>query len=142
MPEQQGDESVEDPQVAESVLTADRRSKIAGLFVAIGVFVIAQLTTSNPQFNATIAAVAGIGIRIYIPYHASRAVTDPDAMSIASHPETGNYHYGAVGLALLAVSLVGFVAMAVTGRFSVSFGAGVAGGIVSYAGLRLVLPRA
>ncbi len=141
MAEQQGDESVEEPQMAESVLTADRWSKIVGLFVAVGVFAAAQLATNDPQFNAIVAAVAGIGTRIYIPYHASRGVTDPGAMSIASHPETGDYHYGAVGLALLCAPVVALAAMVAVGEFNTAVLVGAAVGLAVYAVLRSTLPR-
>jgi hypothetical protein len=135
------EQATEEPQMAESVLTADRWSKIAGLVVAICVFVLAQLTTSDTQFNAIVAAVAGIGIRIYIPYHASLSVTDPDAMSIASHPETGDYHYGAVGLALLVAPFVALGVMIAVASFNLAIVVGILGGLVAFVVLRSVLPR-
>lgn len=142
MVERQGEEqAVEEPRMADSVLTADRRSKVAGLFVALGVYVLAQFTTPDPRFNAIVAAVAGIGIRIYIPYQASRAVTDPDAMTITAHPDTGDYHYGAVGLALLFASVGALGVMGVTEQFNTAVLAGAAVGLVSFGALRSILPR-
>jgi hypothetical protein len=142
MPEQPADEQpADEPQVAESVLAADRWSRIVGLFVALGVFVLAQLTTTDPQFNAVVAAVGGIGARVYVPYHASLSVVDPEATSISSHPDAGNYHYGAAGLALLLAPGVALVVMIAAGSFNAAILVGAVVGSAGFLVLRSTLPQ-
>jgi putative flippase GtrA len=127
-------------QVDESVLRADRRSKIIALLFAAGLFLTASWLTADPQFNMIVAAFAGIGLRIYIPYHASIRVSDPDHEPIQAYEGTGNYHQGAAGGALVVASLVALVAMVVELSSMPALAAGGAVGVITFLLLRKILP--
>lgn len=115
-------------EVDESVLRADRWSKIIALLFAIGTFLAATWLTPDALFNMTVAAFGGIGLRIYIPYHASIRVSDPDHMPIQAYEGTGNYHQGAVGAAVAAASLLALAVMVAVGDSTTALlvGGGVA----------------
>ncbi|SMO52217.1 hypothetical protein [Halorubrum cibi] len=90
----------------ESVVAADRWSKVLALVVAIGVFLAVRELVGDVQFSSIVAATAGIGARLYVPYHASVRVPEPERRPLSEHPTAGNYHHGAAGLALIATSVV------------------------------------
>lgn len=127
-----------DEEVDPALQRADRWSKIIALGFAIGLFAVATVLTDNVQFNASVSAMGAVGVRIYIPYHASIA-GDGTAPSQA-HPDTGNYHHGAVGAGLVAGSLAAIGVMAVEPRYYSALGVGVVTCVVSYLMLRSVLP--
>jgi hypothetical protein len=127
-----------DEQVDESLQRADKWSKTIALFAAMGVFGGATLLTDNVNFNAAVAAFAAIGVRLYIPYHASISA-DADNPSQAMEA-TGNYHHGAVGGALVIGSLAALAAMAVEPGFWLALGAGTGSGLLSYLVFRTALP--
>jgi len=124
-----------------ALLEADLRSRIFSLFAALVVYVAVSLLLADALFGLLAAAFVGIGIRIYSQYHVSRANTDDTGSSLAAHPMTGGYHYGAVGGALVIGPLVAVAAgLAGPDRFAV-VGVGVAAGLVSFATLRVILPK-
>lgn len=126
--------------VDESVIRADRLSKVIALFVAIGIFLVASQLTDEGLFNMIVAAMAGIGTRIYIPYHASVTVSDPDHEPIQAYEGTGNYHQGAVGAAVVVGALAALATMVVVQDTWPALGAGLGVGIVLVLLLRPVLP--
>lgn len=117
---------------------ADRLSKVIALFAAMGVFGGASLLTDNVQFNASVAAFAGIGVRIYIPYHSS--ISGEKAIPSQALDDTGNYHHGAVGIGLIVGALAALLAMSVESSFYLALATGIGAGAVSYLVLRVVLP--
>jgi hypothetical protein len=127
-----------DEQVDESLQRADKWSKIIALFFAMGVFGGASLVVDNVNFNAAVAAFAGIGVRIYIPYHAS--LSSGTGVPSQAIEATGNYHHGAVGGALVIGSLAALAAMVVEPRFWLALGAGTGTGVLSFLVLRTALP--
>lgn len=127
-------------EIDESVVRADRLSKILALFLALGTYVVASLLTGDSLFNMIVAAFAGIGARIYIPYHASITVPDPDHMPIQAYEGTGNYHQGAVGAAVVLASFVALVVMVVEPVSTTALAAGGGAGVVSFLILRRRLP--
>jgi len=129
-----------DSEVDESVVRADRWSKVIALFVAIGVFGAASLLTGDGLFNMTVAAVVGIGTRIYIPYHASVTVSDPDHKPIQEYEGTGNYHQGAVGAAAVLASVAAIGAMVVVADSTLALAAGTGVGVALFLVFRTVLP--
>lgn len=129
-----------EPRVDESVIRADRWSKIIALFLAVGTFLVAAQVTDDALFNMTVAAFVGIGSRIYIPYHASVRVPDPDHMPIQAYEGTGNYHQGAVGAATVLGSLAALAVMAVAPDSTPALVAGGGVGVALFVLLREVLP--
>lgn len=127
-----------DAQVDESLQRADKWSKIIALFFAMGVFGGASFLTDNVNFNAAIAAFSAIGVRIYIPYHASLA-SDAGVPSQAFEA-TGNYHHGAAGGALVVGSFAALAAMVIEPGFLLALGVGVGTGVLSFLVLRTALP--
>jgi hypothetical protein len=127
-------------QVSEALMKADRWSKIAALFFAMGTFALATLLTDDVQFNASVAAFAGIGVRLYIPYHASISGYGGEKMPSQAHPATGNYHHGAVGGGLVVGSFVALAIMAVEPTFMTALVGGVTIGVASFLFLQDKLP--
>ncbi|APW97928.1 hypothetical protein CHINAEXTREME_09100 [Halobiforma lacisalsi AJ5] len=129
-----------DRQVDESVIRADRLSKVIALFAAIGTFLVAARMTGDVQFNMIVAAFVGIGVRIYVPYHASITTGDPDHEPIQAYEGTGNYHQGAVGAAVTVAAIAALVAMTLEPDSTRSLVAGAGVGVVSFFALRSLLP--
>ncbi|WP_280586623.1 hypothetical protein [Halorubrum sp. Boch-26] len=129
-----------EPEFDESIIRADKRSKVAALIVAIAAFLLARELVVDVQFASIVAATAGIGVRLYIPYHASVRVPASDRTSLSDHPTVGAYHHGAAGIGLVVLSIVAVVAFAFTQGFVTSVGVGIIAGVVSYVGLSSVLP--
>lgn len=123
----------------DSVVKADKWSKVIALFVAIGVFLAAREAIADVQFVAIVAAVVAIGVRLYVPYYASMRVPDAERTPLQDHPVTGNYHHGAAGLALIVVSTVAFVTYLMIHAFLTAIGVGVISGALAYVVLSSVL---
>jgi len=121
-----------EPEFDESVVRADKRSKVVALLVAIGAFLLVRELVADVQFASIVAATAGIGARLYIPYHASVRVPESDRTSLSEHPTVGAYHHGAAGIGLAVLSVVAVVAFAVTHGFVTSIGVGIIAGVVAY----------
>ncbi|MWV64386.1 hypothetical protein GRS48_06050 [Halorubrum sp. JWXQ-INN 858] len=126
----------------ESVVTADKWSKVIALGVAIAAFLLARRTAGDVQFASIVAAAAAIGVRIYVPYHASTRVPEAERTAIHDHPLTGNYHHGAAGLALVALALAALAAFVFGHGFLAAVGVGVISGGVVYVVLASWLPAA
>lgn len=126
----------------DSVIAADKWSKALALVVAIVAFLAVREVVVDVQVASIVAATAGIGVRLYVPYHASVRVPEPERTPLAEHPTAGSYHHGAAGIALVAASL------AVTGVFGLghgfitAVGVGVMSGGVAYVVLSSALPTA
>jgi len=129
-----------DSEVDESVIRADRLSKVIALFVALAIFLLASQLTDEGLFNMTVAAFAGIGTRIYIPYHASVTVSDPDHEPIQAYEGTGNYHQGAVGAAVVLAAVAALATIVVVQDTWWALGAGLGAGVLLVLLLRPVLP--
>lgn len=125
--------------VDDSVLRADRYSKIIALFFAVGVWGLTSFLTPDRLFNMTIAAVAGIGIRLYIPYHASVLMGDSESVPVRDYEGTGGYHHGAVGGGLVVGSLVAIGVMTARPVYSAAMMAGIATTAASYMLFRSLL---
>jgi Kef-type K+ transport system membrane component KefB len=126
--------------VDESVVRADRWSRTLALLFAAGLFLVASWLTDDPQFNMIVAAFAGVGLRIYVPYHASIRVADPDHKPIQAYEGTGNYHQGAVGGALVVASLFALAVMVLEPDSTRALAAGGGAGLVSFLLLYQLLP--
>ncbi|WP_135663177.1 hypothetical protein [Halorhabdus rudnickae] len=129
-----------DQSVDEALQKADRWSKVIALGVAIAGYVVASQVTANPQFNATIAAFGGIGVRIYVPYHVSVFGSISEKVPSQAHSETGNYHHGAVGAGLIVGSTSALVVMAVLTEYYAALVAGVVIATGTFLALRAYLP--
>lgn len=129
-----------EPEFDESVIKADKRSKAVALIVAITAFLLVRELVVDVQFASIVAATAGIGVRLYIPYHASVRVPESDRTSLSDHPTVGAYHHGAAGIGLVVLSVVAVAAFAFTQGFVTSVGVGIIAGVVSYVVLSSVLP--
>jgi len=129
-----------EPEFDESVVRADKRSKAIALIVAIAAFLLVGEFVADVQFASIVAATAGIGARLYIPYHASVRVPESARTSLSEHPAAGAYHHGAAGIGLVVLSVVAVAAFAFTHGFVTSVGVGIIAGVVSYVGLSSVLP--
>lgn len=129
-----------EPKFDESVVKADKRSKAVALVVAITAFLLVRELVVDVQFASIVAATAGIGVRLYIPYHASVRVPESDRTSLSEHPTVGAYHHGAAGIGLVVLSVVAVAAFAFTHGFVTSVGVGIIAGVASYVVLSSVLP--
>lgn len=126
--------------VDESVIRADRWSKVIALFCAVGTFLLASSLTDDAQFSMIVAAFAGIGVRIYVPYHASVTSSDPEQQPIQAYEGTGNYHQGAVGAGVVVAAFVATVVMVVRPDATLATLAGAGTAVVSFVVLRAALP--
>ena len=124
----------------ESVVAADKRSKVIALVVAIGVFLAVDRLVGDVQFSSIVAATAGIGARLYVPYHASVRVPEAERTPLSEHPTTGEYHHGAAGLALVTASLAAIVVFGLGHGLITAVGVGVISGSVTYVVLASALP--
>ncbi len=131
-----------DQRFDDSVVAADRWSKVIALLVAIAVFLLASELTADVRFNSIVAAVAGVGARLYIPYHASVRVPKSERLSLREHPVAGNYHHGAAGIALMMASLVSLGVFLLDQAFLISVGIGIISGVFAYFVLGSSLPTA
>lgn len=131
-----------EPQFEESVVSADRWSKLIAVFVAIGVFLVARRLTGDAQFGSIVAAFAGIGARLYVPYHASMQVSESARVPLLEASMAGSYHHGAAGLSLVVASLVALGVSVLGHGFLVAVGSGVISGVVGYLVFRVWLPTA
>ncbi|OYR58777.1 hypothetical protein [Halorubrum halodurans] len=129
-----------EPSFHESVVAADKRSKAIALLVAIGLFLAVNRIVGDVQFASIVAATAGIGTRLYVPYHASMRVPAADRTPLSEHPATGEYHHGAAGLALVTVSLAAIVVFGFGHGLITAVGVGVISGSVAYVMLSSALP--
>lgn len=129
-----------DQEFDESVVNADRWSKVIALFVAIGVYLLSISLIADRQFSGIIAAFVAIGVRLYIPYHASMLVPKSERVSLSSHSATGNYHHGAAGAGLVFGSLCALGVWTVRPEFFPAVGTGVIVLIATYLVLTTVLP--
>jgi len=132
--------SMSEPEFDESVVKADKRSKAVALIVAIAAFLLVRELVVDVQFASIVAATAGVGVRLYIPYHASVRVPESDRTSLSDHPTVGAYHHGAAGIGLAVLSVVAVAAFAFTQGFVTSVGVGIIAGVVSYVVLSSALP--
>jgi len=128
-------------QVDESLLKVDRWSKIVALFVTLGAYAAGFVLIGDLTFAAIVAAFLGIGVRIYIPYHASREASDTAGSGLEEVETTGNYHHGAVGGALVAGSIAAFSVMLVQPNKNVAYGAGGGVAVLAFVVLRSALPK-
>jgi len=129
-----------EPEFDESVVKADKRSKVVALLVAIAAFLLVRELVVDVQFASIVAATAGIGTRLYIPYHASVRIPEADRTSISEHPTAGAYHHGAAGLGAVLLSVVAVAAFVFTQDLVTSVGVGIIAGVVSYVILSSALP--
>ncbi|GAB7008536.1 hypothetical protein [Halorubrum trueperi] len=129
-----------DQQFHDSVVAAGRWSKVVALFAAIGVFLVAGHLLGDAQAASIVAAAAGIGTRLYIPYHASIRVPEAERKPLRDHPTAGNYHHGAAGLALVAASLVSLFASLVRHGFLTGVVIGGISGVLGYVVFARLLP--
>lgn len=129
-----------DPEFHESVIVANRRSKVLALVVAIAVFLPVTTAAGDIQFASIVAAAAAIGARFYWPYRASMRVPEADRTPLSAHPTAGNYHHGAAGIALMAASLVAIVVFLLAHMFLTAIAIGGVLGVGSYFMLRSQLP--
>jgi len=128
-------------EVDESVRTADRWSRVIGLFVALIVYFGALRLTGDVPISMLAAAVTAIGARIYIPYHASLRVADGPGTDLAEIELTGDYHYGAVGLALIVGPLVTVAVRMIETDSILTLGAGGLAAAVTFVVVRAILPQ-
>lgn len=130
-----------DTDVAKSVVKVDRWSKVLALFFAAGFFVVASALTADAQFSMIVAAFAGIGARLYIPYHVSITTAGPTIEPLHSYEGTGNYNHGAVGAAVVAGTVVALGAMVVVLDSTPALGLGGVAALCSFGILNRTLPR-
>ncbi|OYR38859.1 hypothetical protein DJ82_10455 [Halorubrum sp. Ib24] len=129
-----------EPEFDESVVKADKRSKAVALIVAIAAFLVVRELVVDVQFASIVAATAGVGVRLYVPYHASVRVPESDRTSLSDHPTVGAYHHGAAGIGLVVLSVIAVAAFAFTQGFVTSVGVGIIAGVVAYVVLSSTLP--
>lgn len=130
-----------DVQFSERVRKADRWSKFIALLVAIGVFLGSVWLTEAPQLSSISAAGAGIGARFFIPYWVSQSMPAEERTSIEEHPGTGNFHHGALGVALLLGSFVLIGVLASTEETNTSLWLGFTATGLGYVVIAELLPR-
>lgn len=127
-------------QFHDSVVRADKWSRILALVAAIAVFLLARELAGDVQFASIVAATAGIGTRLYIPYHASVRVPEADRTALHDHPVAGDYHHGGAGLALVAASVVALGVFVLGHGIVIAVGVGGMSGSGAYVVLASALP--
>ncbi|PSP42592.1 hypothetical protein BRC66_00875 [Halobacteriales archaeon QH_2_66_30] len=128
-------------QVDDSLLKIDRWSKVAAIFVALGMYVAGIVLTGDYSFAAIIAAFVGIGVRIYAPYYASRRASDSAGSDLEDIASTGNYHHGAVGIALVVGPIVTLVIGLIEPDNNIAYAAGAFFTVLTFTVLRVALPK-
>ena len=128
-------------QVDDSLLKLDRWSKVAAIFVALGMYVAGIVLTGDYSFSAIVAAFVGIGVRIYIPYHASRSASDTAGSGLEELALTGNYHHGAVGIALVVGPFVTLVVGLIEPNNNLAYAAGGFSTVLTFIVFRFALPK-
>ena len=128
-------------QVDDSLLKIDRWSKIAALLAAMVMYVAGILLIGNYSFAAIVAAFAGIGVRIYIPYHASRRASDTSGSDLEELALTGNYHHGAVGIALVVGPVATLIIRLIQPDNNIAYAAGAFFTVLTFTVLRFALPK-
>jgi hypothetical protein len=128
-------------QVDDSLLKIDRWSKVAAIFVALGMYVAGIVLTGDYSFAAIIAAFVGIGVRIYAPYYASRRASDSAGSDLEDIALTGNYHHGAVGIALVVGPIVTLVIGLIEPDNNIAYAAGAFFTVLTFTVLRVALPK-
>jgi len=131
----------EPEEVDESVLKTDRWSKVIALFVALGTYLVATLLVVDFYFSMIVAAFAGIGTRIYVPYHARRSATEAEGTDIGEYAAAGGYHYGAVGGALIIGPLFAILVRVLEPNPNVALAVGVGATLMTFVALRFALPK-
>ncbi|WP_128224491.1 hypothetical protein [Halobacteriaceae bacterium SHR40] len=128
--------------IADSVERADRLSKVIALLFALGVYYLIFLATDEVRFSMIIAAVSAIGVRFYIPYHASVQLTDTDEGGIHDHPATGDYNHGAVAVACFLGPALAVALLLVSSDTAVALYGGIGFSVVTYLIFRRILDPA
>ena len=128
-------------QVDDSLLKIDRWSKVAAIFVALGMYVAGIVLTGDYSFAAIIAAFVGIGVRIYAPYYASRRASDSAGSDLEDIASTGNYHHGAVGIALVVGPIVTLLIGLIEPDNNIAYAAGAFFTVLTFTVLRVALPK-
>lgn len=100
-------------QFSDRVRKADRWSKVVALLVAMVAFTVSLWLTEAAHLSSIVAAAAGIGTRFFIPYQVNLSEPVDERVSIKEHPATGNFHHGAVGVALVVGAAVTTAVMVV-----------------------------
>jgi len=131
----------ESEEVDQSVRRTDRWSKVIALFAALGTYLVATLLVVDFYFAMIVAAFAGIGARIYVPYHARRSVTDAEGTDIAEYAAAGEYHYGAVGGALIIGPLFAILIRVLEPSSNVALAVGAGATVVAFVALQFALPK-
>lgn len=124
----------------ESVQKADRWSRAAALVIAVVGFVLIRAVAVDVQFASITAAVLGIAVRLYVPYHVNLQVPADERMPLNAHPAVGAYHHGAAGLGLIVLAVVAVVVFVSTHALVTAVGVGFISGVVGYLVLGSVLP--
>jgi len=128
-------------QVDESLLKVDRWSKIAALFVALVTYAAGIVRIGDYTFSAIVAAFTGVGVRMYIPYHASRTASDTPGSNLEELEITGDYHHGAMGAALVAGPLAALAVAMVEPNKTVAYAAGGGFAVLTFLAVRFTLPK-
>lgn len=127
-------------EIDESVVRVDRLSKVAALLFAAGLFLVASTLTEDGLFSMIVAAFAGIGLRLYIPYHASISDSVPEMEALETYEATGNYHHGAVGIGLIVATTVALGVMVSGLESTPALGVGGVVGVLCVPFLKRLLP--
>lgn len=128
-------------EIDDSLLETDRWGRMLALFAALIAYFALSLALSDAVLGLLGAAFVGIGVRIYIQYHVSRANAETEGTALAEHPMTGNYHYGAVGGALVIGPLFTAVLALLEPNIVLVLSVGALVMILTFAVLQFALPK-
>lgn len=117
------------------------RGQMLALFAALVTYVGGSLLVGSAAFGLLAAAIVGIGVRIYLLYHVSRKESETRGSNIGNLPTTGDYHYGAVGAALVLGPVVTAPIAMVQPNVLLAIGAGAVATVLIYAVTRVALPK-
>jgi uncharacterized membrane protein YeaQ/YmgE (transglycosylase-associated protein family) len=120
---------------------ANRWSQMLAIFGALVGYFAGSLLADNVEFGLLMAASIGIGVRIYVPYHASKGATETRGSAITEHPVTGNYNYGAVGSALIIGPFFTMLIATLEPDLLVAASVGAVATVLIFAVFRFALPK-
>lgn len=123
------------------MLKADRWSKIAAIFTALGTYIGGSLLVGDVAVALLLAALVGIGTRLAVPYYASRATTEGEGSAMSEYPMAGDYNHGAVGGALVIGPVFTILLSQLESQLSVLLSVGAMATLLTFAVLQFALPK-
>ena len=119
----------------------DRLGPTLAIFAAVAMYIAGTLAAGSFLFGLLAAAAVGTGVRLYMMYHVNRKASDSRGSSLEEFQVTGNYHYGAVGGALVIGPLFTTVLALLEPDLRLAVAVGGLSAFLTYALIQFALPK-